>query len=687
VAQNTGLFSIACATCAARLTVKSTSAIGQVLACPRCGSMVLVEAPEGWTPPESATTQGPRRPRDPNDSQATLSRDFEDLGDLPASPAAVAVRTTARQAPAASSPSRPLLPDAQWESGAARDRRKIAIWIASLAAIGLVGGSLVIWLLVSMWSGGDSQIAKNSDVPGQGSESPDPNKKTPDDGKQTGPDAGAPKDDEVKADSVKDKESDTPPVLPPAAEGDGKSGDADSPPDPDVGENPNEEVKENDPKENDPKENDPLENAESAIDSSPPPEENPVDEGASGLIESLMPFQGLIGDPGSGMGLEGVAEARLDTQLGIGEVLVRRPKPLETDFVAAVAEVWPEIEFRQIPLSVLMNRMNELTGVPVQFEPESLSLGLANPGQIVSVKQSGVDMVQVINSALQGTELVAEADGEKNVVLIRHKSMAEVLERKIPLEATLTGDEAANEKLLLMLRTLTGPGLWTNDGGVSKLSIVGSDLVVESPGSLHARLQRIVQRLHAAARIKADPADAAAADALRTDWSVLHESLQVPCVWNEDQLFVAGTMANEIAGRESINLVFDWYSLGQENWNPATEMPWPGAGKTREQALAVLTESMATAWVVSGPGVVEFTTRHQYRNRTRYEVYACGKVLDRMSVDQLMELLRGQLQAELRKTEAWSRVEYCEQANCIVARLPDPLQIRLENIMKRLVGQ
>lgn len=49
------IFSITCTTCHARLAVRSEAAIGAVLECPKCASMVLVVPPEGWkaTPPVS----------------------------------------------------------------------------------------------------------------------------------------------------------------------------------------------------------------------------------------------------------------------------------------------------------------------------------------------------------------------------------------------------------------------------------------------------------------------------------------------------------------------------------------------------------------------------------------------------------------------------------------------------------
>ncbi len=46
------LFSISCTTCRARLVVRSKEAIGEILECPKCSSMVLISPPEGWVPGE-----------------------------------------------------------------------------------------------------------------------------------------------------------------------------------------------------------------------------------------------------------------------------------------------------------------------------------------------------------------------------------------------------------------------------------------------------------------------------------------------------------------------------------------------------------------------------------------------------------------------------------------------------------
>ena len=48
------LFAINCTTCQARLKVREAAAIGQILACPKCGSMVHVAAPAGWRMPTAS---------------------------------------------------------------------------------------------------------------------------------------------------------------------------------------------------------------------------------------------------------------------------------------------------------------------------------------------------------------------------------------------------------------------------------------------------------------------------------------------------------------------------------------------------------------------------------------------------------------------------------------------------------
>ncbi|MGI9455686.1 MAG: hypothetical protein ACR2NU_03945, partial [Aeoliella sp.] len=53
-------FPVHCETCGAKLKVRDASAVGEIHACPKCDSMVLIAAPAGWdTAAASASVAAP----------------------------------------------------------------------------------------------------------------------------------------------------------------------------------------------------------------------------------------------------------------------------------------------------------------------------------------------------------------------------------------------------------------------------------------------------------------------------------------------------------------------------------------------------------------------------------------------------------------------------------------------------
>lgn len=126
------LFSIQCATCHARLKVRDLAALGQILACPKCGSMVQVTPPEGWSPPEGADAPptdavgalhaSPAPTGRSRDSNATTA------SDTPASSPDAAAEATA------AGPIDWLAPQRRWQ------RRILAAGVVAILVLGLIVG-------------------------------------------------------------------------------------------------------------------------------------------------------------------------------------------------------------------------------------------------------------------------------------------------------------------------------------------------------------------------------------------------------------------------------------------------------------------------------------------------------------------------------------------------------------------
>jgi hypothetical protein len=122
------LFSILCTTCKTKLRVRDAAVIGQILACPKCSSMVLVEAPAGWAPPapgDSTIAKSPAGAAESNGNGAAHGESTilkkPPAATPPMAPAAK-VTATATAGPAiktaAADPSlKETMSDSHWRSG------------------------------------------------------------------------------------------------------------------------------------------------------------------------------------------------------------------------------------------------------------------------------------------------------------------------------------------------------------------------------------------------------------------------------------------------------------------------------------------------------------------------------------------------------------------------------------------
>jgi len=166
------LFSITCTTCQARLSVRDEAAIGAILACPKCGSMVQVVPPPDWEPepvePPKATSisavgagyvtkespaEAPSTERgDPDDQIADADAptgDAQPADELapPATEAPTAEESTAAGAAAAG-------PPVLWASPTELLWRKWLLWASGpVAGLVIVAG---VWSV--FFSGGEPEV-------------------------------------------------------------------------------------------------------------------------------------------------------------------------------------------------------------------------------------------------------------------------------------------------------------------------------------------------------------------------------------------------------------------------------------------------------------------------------------------------------------------------------------------------
>ncbi len=163
------LFTLLCDTCAAKLKVTQANAVGQVLACPKCGNMVKVMPPPGWKPTPELENSFSAADLAKVGSFASGSS-FEEIDDILSASAksSAAKSSVARQASKSKLPTtaprpqlknrqannpaesaKPILPTSQWTPAEAHQRRKWLLIGISVVGTLVILGSIVGAILIN----------------------------------------------------------------------------------------------------------------------------------------------------------------------------------------------------------------------------------------------------------------------------------------------------------------------------------------------------------------------------------------------------------------------------------------------------------------------------------------------------------------------------------------------------------
>ena len=699
--EKSSLFSISCETCTARLTVRDQNAIGQVLACPRCGSMVMVEPPEGWTAPVRQVP--PRRPRDPNDSQATLSGEFGDL--TSASPATSAVGT--RQPIQSRSPQgapQPVLPDGNWESEASRNRRRQVAWIAGAAGASLIALIAIVWMISSL-TGGGTPVAEAA--PGEentiAADNESRQAKDPD-AKQPGhPDAGLPATNETGPDTETDTRANggdagdsgggADPEVESGAAAEGQDADS-SGPGPDSAESDSGTPIPLHPDRSLPDTVDVAGSGDGAVKPDEPlididgsltgnSEGITIDDQGSGktLTEDIGDMADLFTDPG--VDLEAMRDIAVDARpVGIGEVFILRPKPLTLDFQKQLNEPFPGVSYEDVALSGFLGNLTVLTGIPIMIDGHSVLYGHIDPRAQVSFQGTDKTVLEMINDATVGMNLVAIPLPEQQLIVLTDTQQQVFANRTLDLDPALLGNEEQNTRLVNLVHTVTGPELWNLNGGQSRIEIRDGQAVIESDGRLADEVTWLLDRLGVAARQATDQADLPDQTKARSLWSAAREILDAPDAFEQEQFEPVDRILRQVQQHDGLVVLVDWNAI-MPRWNPRLMLPWPSRDLTVGETLKDIASSMALKTRILTPEVVEITSPDRYWDASRIEVFPCRKQLDKFTSEQIMGYLRASVMSDLRDG-SWKRVEFDPGLKCVVARLPDPLLIRVEQTLQEL---
>lgn len=669
------LFSIQCTTCQSRLKVRNATIIGDIVACPKCGSMVLVEAPADWqgdaqAPAESKAkaqanvASAPKKPaagkakqnrpspkQRPKSKPKAASKAVNGKGAAPftAGPPAGAEpefdpsgdtidgsqaefkrgKLSPEAAPETGVP--PALPTADkgklpdWNAGNAAPVRQIAL-VAGASVLGLILalGLFVTAIRIFSGSGNDPvQVSQADDATNtDNSIKPDADA----DASEVVPstDAVEPPPVDGSTPEVDGEEVIVPPVTvdgeePVVKTDDGEEPVPPKPPEPTDGEEPTDTTEPE--TDGGPDGEDPFGTGD-VKPKDPPAGTNLADDP---LLNRFADF--IDASPTEGTRVEEPTDEEPGSTDAIeDEAEFNRPSAITIEAEKRLGDSIPAIGFPAAELSSFADFMADFTNTPMTIDPIALRDSQATPGTALSVNLKDSTARKVINKALEPLKLTVTAR-EKDSLIGYPATGDDLPTRSIPV-GDLAPSDADKARLRTFIMELIEPDAWEFNGGEGEVTIEGDTFLIANRPDLLFRSLVLIEKIRVARGLK--PLSSYSADR----FDLTPRSEQVSRLLNTQLTINFGhgerltTILQSIHKKTDLWVLVDWQSVAKQGWHHLAEIDLIAHDEPVGEALERLARGMGLVVRVIDGEIVQLVAPKDFNQQFEIEVYRVKDLFD-----------------------------------------------------------
>ncbi|MEX0936764.1 MAG: hypothetical protein WDZ59_02810 [Pirellulales bacterium] len=704
------LFSITCQTCEARLKVRNRQAIGQILACPKCESMVQVVPPPGWI--ESTTTE--HREEEATAAAAAIGAASQSAAHAVTPPGNVThpapnpdngVPQNLADTRTASADS--LAPDggsnitgdvpvqsvrSAWTSPAELAGRKAILWATAGGAL-LVGVALTLGFLLA--GGGEDEVARGG-APALEQESASAPFPADDPVDMSEPEA-LPSEADPSADSSSSPElleseaNDHDRAAPTASaepagqptSGDEAQASSDSP----------DTIAEQATTSAGPRDQS-MSSADSPADvGQPRRSEAPV--AASGQADApaqtatpddTPPADPVAADNSTATSGADKAVAELDFHLenaapaGPPPVIQRHASPSDSSGMSADAEgalemIVPSIQATDIPLVELVDVLAATISTPISIDLGALqSAGMA-PTVPCSVAMEESPVAEVLTAALQPLGLTHVVRQNQIVVTIE--------DRDVPLQDVMfraddltQGDSAAAGRLAELVQDLVAPHTWESAGGDGTIQIRDEALAVTQTRPVQYDILVLIEKLRVARDLPRRSRLGADRFELHTKRAAVGAALQRPASLMFPEPVPLVEVLNQIAKTSGLTVVADWRALATRDFAPTTFVSCAIHDRPLGEVLDAILGPLDLSWRVFDRRTLQIATVDAVQDQLDIEFHSLATLIAAGRDPQ-------RLIAELKTAtghDTWDnsggagRLHFDAPSGCLIVRQTQPMQ-------------
>jgi hypothetical protein len=588
----TELFKVSCVTCQASLSVRNLALVGQIIACPKCDSMVLVEPPSTSTPIAPVVAAAIVPPA------VNLPKFEEPLEDFTASES-----FTEPIAPPEVSPTEMA---SVLEAGTSSSVNFIMWSVASF----VVGATLMGAVLV--WRSGDKPSDATVVI------DPAPVVEQP---QQTAVEEPTtdPNREQVEASPVEETHSPEPADI--AQQTDEPEIKANAPLSGPVVLPPLEKIPSEPPamatgEKHEPKlvirESDEPRVARKYDPLQLDPEQMDLKTVSAGA-ESVSAPPEKVNEPPIAE-LKADAAARIVNQSPV-KLSEKRAATGRRSAETQLQRVFPAVNVKDMPLLNFLALMSQLSGVPVSIAPEQLQMAGISAGRPVSANIATKSIGEILAEVLGPLHLEAQSDGEQIILVRQHGDQNRGIDYPV--------DDLGNShtELAQWIEQLVAPETWKSVGGPGTITVEGDKLHIEQTQQAQYEVLIFLERIRLA---KEKPLRSKYPERLlsaRPYMSTVAEQVAAPAIFTFSHETPLAEVFLYWQTEMGLPVFVDWPALATAKLWPESSITCRIANEPWHIALDKVLEPLGLGWRAVSGGGIQITSREVIDTEPVLDIY------------------------------------------------------------------
>lgn len=269
------------------------------------------------------------------------------------------------------------------------------------------------------------------------------------------------------------------------------------------------------------------------------------------------------------------------------------------DLVENAERRFPRFEIEQMPLCRFLDFMTQLSGVPISVAPAHLRVSGVGPAAEVSVQLENASFEEVLVAALKPRRL-EPVRGEGQLLL---ESTREQIFREIEFPVDdLTSSELPVDELARWIGRLAAPASW--DAPDVQLHADGDKIVIGQQVRIQYEVLVLLEKVRRSLDLPRRSNYPQQLISQESPYAELSEKLGGPATFTYSRFTPLRTIFRDWQEELAVAVLVDWPALAELQLHPQTRIACGVADKSWDESLDMVLEPLGLAWrAVDGPAL------------------------------------------------------------------------------------